>query len=229
MKVSIHQPNYVPWLGYFLKIAQSDVFVFLDDAQYSNEGMHNYHYIKTPQGPLRLKIPVEYHFGDEICHVKTKDELKWKEKHLQLIESNYKKAPFFKEVFEDFSNLLNQRFDNMAQMNIEIIRLFSEKLNIKTRFIKSSELSITSQREEKVITICEHLSATEYISGTGAKSYQNEENFLNRGIKLTYLNYHPLEYRQLWGDFHANVSMLDYLMNCGYDFEPIIAFQKNYE
>ncbi len=90
MVISIHQPNYFPWLGYFYKIAQSDVFVLLDDVQFSNEGMHNYHYIKTPQGSLRLKIPVEQHIGDLIMEVKTKDFLGWKEKHIKTIEANYK-------------------------------------------------------------------------------------------------------------------------------------------
>jgi len=222
MKVSIHQPNYIPWAGYFYKIYKSDVFVFLDDVQYSNEGMHNYHYLKTPQVLLRLKIPVDYHFGDEICAVRTKDELHWKEKHLQLLEANYKKAPYFKEVSEDFKAILTIDYPNMAALNIEIIRYFARKLNITTQFVNASSLSIDSHREEKVISICKSLFATEYLSGTGARSYQKEENFTNEGIKLTYINYQPVEYRQLWGDFHANVSILDYLMNCGYNFEPVL-------
>ena len=222
MKVSIHQPNYIPWAGYFYKIYKSDVFVFLDDVQYSNEGMHNYHYLKTAQVPLRLKIPVDYHFGDNICAVRTKDELRWKEKHLQLLEANYKKAPYFKEVSEDFKAILTIDYPNMAALNMEIICYFARKLNIATLFVNASSLSIDTHREEKVISICKCLSATEYLSGTGARSYQKEESFTNEGIKLTYINYQPVEYRQLWGDFHANVSILDYLMNCGYNFDPVL-------
>ena len=81
--VAIHQPDYIPWLGLYYKMAHCDVFIYLDDAQYSNQGDHNVNLIKTPQGSCRLKVPVEQHLGDLICNVRTKDELKWKEKHLK--------------------------------------------------------------------------------------------------------------------------------------------------
>ena len=77
---------------------KSDLFIYLDDAQFSNEAAHNFNKIKTPQGVLRVKFPVEMKFGDPINHVRPKDELKWKEKHLKTIEMNYKKAPFFSDI-----------------------------------------------------------------------------------------------------------------------------------
>ena len=110
MIVSIHQPDYISYLGYFYKVSQSDAFVFLDDAQFSNDNMHHWNRIKTPQGECRLKIPVEQHLGDLINQVRTKDELKWKEKHLKTIEMNYKKAPFFEELFPQFKELLTKDY-----------------------------------------------------------------------------------------------------------------------
>ena len=92
MKISIHQPDYISYLGYFYKISKSDIFVFLDDAQFSNDNMHHWNRIKTPQGECRLKIPVEQHLGDPINRVRTKDELKWKQKHLKTLEMNYTKS-----------------------------------------------------------------------------------------------------------------------------------------
>ena len=90
--ISIHQPNFIPWLGYFYKIYQSDIFVFLDDVQFSNQGMHNYHYIKTSQGPFRLKIPVRKNFKDNINKVWINDDVDWKEKHLKTFIANYKRS-----------------------------------------------------------------------------------------------------------------------------------------
>ena len=222
MTISIHQPNYFPWLGYFYKIFQSDIFVFLDDVQFSNEGMHNYHYIKTPQGSLRLKIPVEQHMGDLILDVQTKDQFGWKDKHLKTIEANYKKSAFFADIFGDYRQLILHDYKTLSDMNISIVGFIMNKFGINTQLIKSSELKIESTKEEKVMDICNALQATTYYSGIGARAYQNESDFSNRGLELRYSVFKPFEYEQLWGDFQSNVTVLDYLMNCGYDWQRVV-------
>jgi len=226
MVVSIHQPNYFPWLGYFYKISKSDVFVLLDDVQFSNEGMHNYHYIKTPQGSLRLKIPVDQHTGDLIMNVKTKDFLGWKQKHIKTIEANYKKSAFFSTVFNDYVQLIDREYNNLSEMNASIIEFILVKFEIETKIIKSSELNIASTKEEKVMDICIALNATTYYSGTGAKAYQNESDFNSRGLQLSYSVFKSFEYKQLWGSFQSNVTVLDYLMNCGYDWQQVVDKQN---
>jgi hypothetical protein len=225
MTISIHQPNYIPWLGYFFKIFQSDTFVFLDDVQYSNEGMHNFHYIKTPQGALRLKIPVEQHLGDLIAEVKTKDKLDWKFKHLKSIEANYKKAAHYHVVMPDYERLLLTPYLSLAELNIELIKFFSHRMGFATNFVCSSQLGISTVREEKVLDICTALNADVYYSGIGARVYQKESDFAERHIELMYSVFKPFEYEQLWGDFHANVSVLDYVMNCGYDWQQVLDHQ----
>jgi hypothetical protein len=225
--ISIHQPNYIPWLGYFYKIAISDVFVFLDDAQFSNHGMHNYHYIKTPAGPFRLKIPVKQSLGDKISEVTTKDDLGWKEKHLKTLETNYRKAPFYEEIYNDFAALINTQYSNIALQNEAIIKFYCDKFNIKTRFEKASALNISTTQEARIIDICVALGGDVYYSGTGAKAYQNEENFSGKGVTLKYVEFQPFEFQQLWGDFQANVTIIDYLMNCGYDWNRVIDSQRN--
>ena len=224
--IAIHQPNYIPWLGYFYKIDQSDVFVFLDDAQFSNEGMQNYHYIKTPQGSYRLKIPVNGKFGENINEIKTRDELGWKKKHLRTIEMNYKKAKHFEEVFSDYSSLLSDNYNDLSHLDISIIEHICKKFGMSTDFINSSQMELNTKREEKVLDICSSLNSNIYYSGTGAKAYQNEENFNKRGIELRYSVFKPFEYPQLWGDFQSNVSVIDYLMNCGYDWEQVLENQE---
>lgn len=224
--VSIHQPNYLPWLGYFYKISQSDVFVFLDDAQYSTQGMHNFHYIKMAQGPFRLKIPVEQKMGDLINQVRTRDELGWKKNHLKTIEHTYKKAPFFEEAYTDFSTLLMEDYPNIAEMNQVMIEFVCCKFGIATKFVKSSDLNIDTSREEKVLDICNALDATVYYSGTGAKAYQVEEDFTNRGLELRYSHFTPFEYPQFFDGFQSNICFLDYLMHCGYDWKRVMESQQ---
>jgi hypothetical protein len=224
-KISIHQPNYIPWLGYFYKIYKSDCFVFLDDAQFSNEGMHNYHYIKTQKGSFRLRIPVSQTLGDRIEDVTTKDEMGWKEKHIRILESNYKKAPHLREVITDFAEILFRPYSSLSEMNTFIIKYICTRFGIISEFVNSSSLGITTTRQEKILDICDMLRAEIYYSGTGAKAYQDESDFIKRGIKLKYLEYRPFSYRQLWEGFQSNVTVIDYIMNYGYDWETVIKNQ----
>jgi hypothetical protein len=223
--VSIHQPNYIPWLGYFYKISQTDFFVFLDDAQYSNEGMHNYHYIKTRNGPQRIKIPVLQTLGDKVNEVRIKNELKWQEKHLNLLKENYRNAEYFDEVFSDFSMLINDGHQNLSIFNINIIKFICNKLGIKSEFLSSSELNIPTTKETKILDICTALNCEIYYSGTGARAYQKEEHFLERGIQLKYSEYKILQYNQQYSGFQSNVSIIDFLMNCGYHWELVLDYQ----
>lgn len=225
--IAIHQPNYLPWLGYFYKISQSDVFVFLDDVQFSNQGMHNYTYLKTANGSYRLKYPVNQKFGDMIKQVSSKDQLNWKRKHLDTIASNYKKAPCFEEAFEDYKHILNQQYRDIVDLNTAFILFYANKMGINTQFVRSSELNIESNRTEKIIDICKALGGNVYYSGTGAKAYQTKEEYESQGIELRYSLFNPVEYPQLWNEFQSNVSALDYFMNCGYDFTRILKEQKN--
>lgn len=223
--VAIHQPNYIPWPGYFYKIYQSDIFVFLDDVQFSNEGMHCYHYLKTPKGPLRLKIPVIQTFGDKIVDVKIRNEIEWTKSHLNYIYLNYRRAKYFDEVYEDFKALIEKPSVYLADLNIRIIDFFCKKLGISLHYIRSSQLNINSTRTQKIIDICKDLDCTEYYSGLGAKSYQKEEDFLQNGIRLHYSEFKVFEYKQQYPGFQSNVSILDFLMNNGYKWNLVLEKQ----
>jgi len=181
--------------------------------------MHHWNRIKTSQGETRLKVPTDHHFGDPINAVRTKDELGWKKKHLKTMEMNYARAPFFKEIFPKFSELLNAEYKSLADMNIAINTWIAESFGFKAEFYRTSDMDIQSVREERVIDICVMLSGDTYISGNGARAYQVEEHFTDRGVKLQYTDYHPFEYPQLWKEFLPNMSIVDYLFNCGFDWE----------
>lgn len=224
--IAIHQPNYFPWLGYFYKIFSSDIFVFLDDAQFSNGGMHNYHYIKTPQGPFRLKIPVTGPFGSNINEIRTNDELGWKERHLKTIMANYKRAPYFDQVFHDIENLLMRSYSDLADMNITMITFICNMFGFNARFERSSVIGTDKTNEERIIEICRILGGDIYYSGTGAKKYQNDKDFASKGITLQYSDFAPFLYPQLWEGYQPNVSIIDYLMNCGYDWARVADSQK---
>ena len=222
MIISIHQPDYIPYIGFFYKMSKSDKFVFLDDCQFSNDNMHHWNRVKTPQGECRLKIPVKQHLGDTINIVETRDELQWKKKHLKTIEMNYSKAPFFKEIFPEFEALIIQNYKSLSEQNIAINMWIAEKFGMKAEFFKTSDMDIKTVNEERVIDICTALGGDVYISGNGAKAYQVDEHFTERGVKLVYTDYKSIEYKQLWGEFIPNLSIVDYMFNCGFDWDYVI-------
>ena len=222
MNVGIHQPDYFPWLGLYYKMFLSDVFVHLDDAQFSNEAAHNFNTIKTPQGSHRIKFPVEQHLGDTILQVRPKYELRWREKHLKTFEMAYSKGRYFKDVFPELRDVLMVDYPDVASLNIALNEYIAGKFGIAPKFVRSSSFGLATKREEKVIDLCVAVGGTRYISGNGARIYQQECHFLERGVELTYLPYAPIEYRQLWGDFQPCMSVLDYIFNCGYDWDYVV-------
>jgi hypothetical protein len=224
-RIAIHQPNYIPWLGYFYKISQADYFVFLDDVQYSNNGMHNYHYLKTSKGPVKIKIPVFQTLVDKINEVKVKDELNWRDNHLNLLMANYRNADNFDEIYADFQILLNEKDSFLSLLNIKIIKYICNKLAINSKFINSSSLNINSTNEGRIIDICNTLGCEIYYSGIGAKAYQKEEHFERNGIELRYSDYKIFSYNQQYSGFQSNVTIMDFLMNCGYNWDMVLEYQ----
>jgi hypothetical protein len=172
-----------------------------------------------------MKIPVNETFGDKILSVSSKDNVGWKEKHLKTITANYKRADYYDEIYNDFSHLLTVNYPNIAVMNTTIIKFICKRFGFKTSFIESSSLNINKNSEEKIIEVCRLLNANIYNSGTGAREYQKEENFTKDGIALKYTQFNPFIYPQLWGTFQSNVTIIDYLMNCGYDWNRVVENQ----
>jgi hypothetical protein len=223
--IAIHQPNYIPWPGYFYKIFKVDRFVFLDDAQFSNTGLHNYHFIKTRTGPVRIRIPVIQTLGNKIKEVSINNNLDWCEKHINMIKENYGRADHFDEVFSDFTYLIKENHRLLVDLNISIIKYICKKLGIETEFINSSDLNLSSTKEDRIIEICSELGCKVYYSGTGARAYQNEQYFASKGIQLKYLEYRVLQYKQQFSGFQSNASIVDFLANCGYNWDMIVNHQ----
>ena len=162
----------------------------------------------------QVKLPIK--------SVRPKYELKWREKHLRTIEMNYAKAKFFKEVFPELRDVFMVDYPNVAALNIAINEYIAGKFGIKPKFVLSSDLNIYTKREEKVIDLTLAVGGTRYISGNGARAYQEESHFTDRGVELWYLDYKPIEYPQIWKTFAPCMSVLDYIFNCGYDFDFVI-------
>ena len=219
MKVVILQPSYIPWRGYFDQIRKADVFVFYDDVQYDAHGWRNRNQIKTSQGKQWLTIPVHSHGerqGDSIQQVRIDWSQPWAKSHWKAITYAYGRAPHFRQ-YAPFVEAFYQRHDDLlAEFTIAFTIALAQTLGIDhTRFMRSSELSISGQKTDRLISLLTALGADYYISGPSARDYLEEGRFAAAGIRLEYMVYNYPQYPQLYPPFDPNVSVLDLLFMMG--------------
>lgn len=227
MIVSIHQPNYLPWLGFFDKIAKSDVFVIFDNVQFPRGKQHFGHrnLIKTNGEPKWLTIPL---IGKS--ELKNFNEIEinyngWNDDHLNLIKNFYRKTSHFEKYYPDISEILQTKHKTLSDLNSNLIKYFLEKLEIKTNVVYCSELcpnEITGG--DRIMYLLKKLNATKYISGTGPGSmrYINEQEFKDNNIELIWQSYKHPSYKQLYGDFKPYMCILDLLFNEGTNSKNIL-------
>lgn len=227
MVVAVHQPNFLPWLGYFYKMAHSDVFVLLDNVAFSKNSYTNRSRIKTPRGEQWLTVPVKHSSGQLISETAINDETDWRKKHLKTLEANYAKAPFFREVFDGLSAIFAASSgEGLSAFNMRLIRFVAEYLGITTRLVVGSSLDVTGQATDLLVAILKTLGGTTYLSGTGGSKYQSEEDYTRAGFCLRYSDFTYPIYPQLWGTFCEGLSVVDVLFNCGPDGRGFLAERK---
>ena len=219
--VSIHQPNYLPWLGFFDKVAKSDTFVVFDNVQFPRGKQHFGHrnLIKSPNGEGRwLTVPL---IGKS--DMKNFNEIEinhngWNLDHLNLIKSFYSKSPYFSKYYPELETILKKPHVTLSDLNVELIKFLLTALHIDVEVVLCSEVCGTDvSGADRIMFLLKKLNATHYISGTGPGSvkYINEQEFKDNGIELIWQNYsHPM-YKQLYGDFVPNLSVVDLLFNHG--------------
>tara|TARA_B100001123_G_scaffold450814_2_gene624045 strand:- start:12873 stop:13580 length:708 start_codon:yes stop_codon:yes gene_type:complete len=214
--IMIRQPGYMPNIGFFKKIEYSDIFVFLDDTQFSKDSFDNRNKIKTKSTSKWISVPLKRPvFKKKLNQVIISYDTDWIKSHTDLIYQNYKDAPYFSSYWNEIKKILEQKSNLLIDLNLNLISYFLKILQINTTTIKSSELKITNTKTQRLIDICAQLNASCYISGIGGKNYVDESLFKNSDIKLTYENsIHP-NYNQIHGNFMKNMSIIDLIFNEG--------------
>ena len=225
MNISIHQPQYLPWLPLLLKIEQSDLFIFLDNVDFQKNGLQNRNQIKSSQGLIWLTVPIYQKLGQKIIDVKIVSDKIWRKKHWQTIQACYRKAPYFKFYKEALEAIYVYEWSSLCNLNIETMKMLMKFMDIKTPTIRSSQMKATGQASDLIHNLCLEVGATQYISGIGGKEYLNPSTFYNSGIDLVYKSYSlPKEYPQLFNQsgFFNSLSVIDIILNCGQDWRNYI-------
>lgn len=219
MIVTIHQPEYLPWLGFFDRIDKSNIFVILDNVQFQKGGFINRNKINTATGWQWLTIPVkEKSSHQKIAETKINNEFDWRESHWRALNCNYSRASYFKKYADFFEKVYTQNWDLLVDLDIFLIKKIMEILQLRTQIVIASALNAEGKATELLINICKTLGGNTYLSGQGGKRYMDMKRFEEEGIKVLFQEFNHPKYPQVFekkAGFVPNLSIVDLLFNCG--------------
>ncbi|HEY9887297.1 MAG TPA: WbqC family protein [Candidatus Obscuribacterales bacterium] len=214
---AIHQPQYLPYLGFFHKLSQADVFVVMDNVEFLRRGLQHRNKIKTVQGEQWLTVPVLHHQKQLISAVKINLEVPWARKHWGTICTNYAPAPYFDLYAESLKEILFQDWEYLQDLNLALLGWVMAILQIDIPLVRLSTLPVTGQKSDRLIQACQAVHADTYLSGVGGQNYMDLEEFRAANIQVIWQDFSPPTYPQLFPavGFIPNLSILDVLFCCG--------------
>lgn len=218
MIVATHQPIFLPWPGFFFKAHHADCMVLLDEVQFPRgRGWMNRNRLKNEHGQLWLTVPVHKKGRglQVIRDVEIFNEIDWRKKHVRSIQQNYANAPYLEHYWTALGHIYKTKHKKIISLNLELIRFLWQALSLKTELLLQSDLGVTGTGTDLLINICQHLQAERYLTFPVVEKYLDRDKMSASAIQLTFANFHPPIYPQLWGDFIYNLSALDLLLNCG--------------
>ena len=216
MKITMHQPNFCPYPGFFQKFLSSDVFVVMDDVQMEFDITNRNKVINRDGNWERIIVPIKKHQKFlPILEVAIDNEKDWKTTiwNQILVYNNHK---FFNVYGNFLDEIFHKNWDSLFELNFTIIKKIIQWLNCKVEIIRESELNIKNTSTHRLVDVCNTLGADTYLSGPGARNYIEENLFLKNKINLEFQEYSSIKYTQLVSKtFIPNLSILDSLFNVG--------------
>lgn len=218
MIVSINQPAYLPWLGYFERIAVSDLHIVLDHVQFEKNSFTNRNKARTKDGSTWLTVPLatKGKFGDlAIRTLEFAPNDPWARKHWATLKMNYAKAPFFRQYAPVYEALYAQSWTGFMPMCRAFLEQHLRDLRIATTLRYSSEMDVEGAKSELVLNLCRAVGATTYLSGALGRNYLDEAAFTAAGLQVRYQDYAHPTYTQCQPGFEPYMGILDLIFNHG--------------
>jgi hypothetical protein len=215
MLVAIHQPQYLPWLGYLDKIDRADVFVILDNVQFKKNEWQNRNRIRTAQGCQWVTVPVLHRFGQPINEVRINPSEDWATKHVRTIEMHYARAPHREPFLEGLRAIYRRPWERLSDLNVAVLAWLLEAYGITTPLRMASEMKLRDEPTDRLIDICRAVRGTGYLAGAGAAGYMDMPRFEASGIGLEVQDFHHPVYPQCYEPFMPGMAAIDLLFACG--------------
>jgi len=219
MLVTIHQPEHLPWLGFFDKARRADVLVLLDSVQFRKNYFQNRNRVRGQNGALWVTVPVltKGSADQAISDVRINSDgsPRWREKYWGTVEQNYRHAPFWSEYAEELRQSLWSETVSLSHLNMRLIEMLLRRLRIDVRIARSSDLNVTGSRSELLLNICQRVEADRYLSGISGRDYLDRSLFDSAGIGVDFHEFHHPVYSQRHEPFVPCMSAVDLLFNHG--------------
>jgi len=216
--VTAHQPNYLPWIGFFSKIKQSDCFVIADTVLMGDQSFCNRNRVRVKDRELYLTVPIGRRSnGMKICDITLPSDNNWKKNHWETIHRNYVRAEFFRDHKNFFEELYQKDFKYLQELNTEIILYLLKCFEIEVEILKASQLAINPELRSTdfIVALNKCAGADVYLSGPSGRNYLESSKFQQQNIKLKFFKFdHPV-YKQRYPGFEPNMSAIDLLFNLG--------------
>lgn len=219
--VAIHQPTFLPWLGWWDKLLRADVLVLLDDVQFSKKGGTWMNRVRMLVGrePRWVTVPVDraYTGTRRVREMRIDESQPWREKILATIRGSYARAPFAEEVLPVVDDAFATQTDRIVELNERAIGLFADGLGLDTsKLVRQSELGVSGDGTRLLVELCRAVGGDGYLSGDGADGYLEEEVFAAAKVDLTFQDFTPPRYPQPVTGYVSGLSVIDALMSCGW-------------
>ncbi|MDJ0734630.1 MAG: WbqC family protein [Nostocaceae cyanobacterium] len=215
----IHQPQYLPYLGFFHKLQQGDIYVVMDSVQFQRRGIQHRNKIKTSQGAQWLTVPLFHQTRDEerINEMCINSEFPWFRKHWNALVTNYSRAPYFQEYAPGIKAILTREWNNLCELDMALIQWVMDILGINKPIVYLSTLGIEGNKSELLINTCKAVVANSYLSGSGGIRYMDMDAFAAAGIHVMWQDFNYPSYKQMFPElgFMPNLSIVDTLFCCG--------------
>jgi hypothetical protein len=212
--VAIHQPNYLPWIGYFHKIYRSDVFVYLNGVEYTSGSWMNRNKVKTPDGWTWLTVPIR-DSGGPIHDVRIATQEDWQAEHWKTLQHNYGGANHFESWRPFLKRTYDREWAYLYPLNRHLVEGICDRLDLDCEFVESSTFCVDGEASERLAALCEVVDADIYLCGMGSDEYMDETPFDIRGISVEYQNFEYPTYEQRFDGFIPQLSVLDLVLNEG--------------